>query len=187
MSGPKSAIALHNSNHSLRPSVVNDLDSLKRELSAAYRMYREQLFICALSITGDRQVAEDAIHEVFRRLLSNACVPRNFRSYLCRAVRNAAIDIVRRRKQTLNLDDVFVVDSLANPQEAAEQRQLQEYLANELARLSHDQRETVMQHLYGGMTFREIADMRDAPFGTVTSWYRRGIERLRMNLEIVHE
>ena len=51
-----------------------------------------------------------------------------------------------------------------------------------LALLSDDERETVMEHLVAGLTFREIAELRGRPIGTVGTWYRRGIEKLRRNL-----
>jgi len=49
--------------------------------------------------------------------------------------------------------------------------------------LSEDESETIVQHLYGNLTFREIAEIREAPLGTITSWYQRGLEKLRAELE----
>jgi len=34
------------------------------------------------------------------------------------------------------------------------------------------------------LTFQEIATLREAPLGTVVSWYRRGLEKLRQKLEV---
>ena len=50
--------------------------------------------------------------------------------------------------------------------------------------LSDDERETIVQHLYADLTFQEIADLRERPIGTIASWYRRGIEKLKGLLEV---
>ena len=67
--------------------------------------------------------------------------------------------------------------------EAAEKREFERRAAQALDTLPEDERETIVHHLYAGLTFREIAEMRDAPLGTVTSWYQRGISRLRARLK----
>jgi len=51
-----------------------------------------------------------------------------------------------------------------------------------LQRLSSDEREAIILKIYSGLTFQEIADLRTAPVPTVASWYRRGLDRLRIML-----
>ena len=68
------------------------------------------------------------------------------------------------------------------PTEDAEFRR---QVIDHLSTLPNDERETIVQHLYGELTFQQIADVRDAPLGTVVSWYRRGLEKLRSKLEVV--
>ena len=38
-------------------------------------------------------------------------------------------------------------------------------------------------HLYAELRFREMAEILERPQGTVVSWYRRGLEKLRRMLE----
>ena len=54
-----------------------------------------------------------------------------------------------------------------------------------LLRLTKDQRETIVQHAYGGLTFQEISDVREIALGTVVSWYRRWLQKMRETLEKV--
>jgi DNA-directed RNA polymerase specialized sigma24 family protein len=51
------------------------------------------------------------------------------------------------------------------------------------ARLARDEREVIFLHVYADLSFREIAESRRRSINTVTTWYRRGIGRLRTILE----
>lgn len=70
---------------------------MDRELEDIYRSNRQGLYTLALSVTRNPQSAEDAVHEAFTRLLKVE-KPKNvdWRAYAYQAVRNAAIDQVRR-------------------------------------------------------------------------------------------
>ena len=48
-----------------------------------------------------------------------------------------------------------------------------------LGRLEADDRELVELKVFGGLTFREIADVTGLPQGTVATRYRRALESLR--------
>jgi RNA polymerase sigma-70 factor (ECF subfamily) len=55
-------------------------------------------------------------------------------------------------------------------------------LAEALATLPYEQREVVVLHLKGDLTFRAIAKVQDASINTVQSRYRYGIDKLRSML-----
>lgn len=156
---------------------------MRGSLEKLYDGHRRQLFACALSVTQCRDLAEDAIHEAFCRLMPMAARPRNLKAYVFRAVRNAAVDLVRQNNRTVSVVDEYIVDPSDNQRTAAAKKQLQRRLVEALAILSEDERETIVQHLYAELTFREIAELRDRPLGTIATWYRRGIEKLRERLE----
>jgi RNA polymerase sigma-70 factor (ECF subfamily) len=161
--------------------------SLNGALDQVYSECRQQLFTCALAITRCPDIAEDAIQEAFYRLFRLNCQPQNIKAYVFRAVRNAAIDQVRKNSAPVNsipefaMD--FIFDSRPGPADAAMENEFQRRVAEALMGLVEDERETIVQHLYGNLTFREIAEVREAPLGTVTSWYQRGLEKLRARLE----
>ncbi|MGH2322773.1 sigma factor-like helix-turn-helix DNA-binding protein, partial [Enterococcus faecalis] len=48
-----------------------------------------------------------------------------------------------------------------------------------LDRLQDVQRDTIRAAFFGGFTYAELAQQRDVPLGTVKSWIRRGLGRLR--------
>lgn len=153
-------------------------------MEMAYERYHSQLFTCALSITRCTGLAEDAINEAFCRGLRLAEAPNNIRAYMFRSVRNAAIDQIRRRSKNISFEDSYIFDFSVSPLELAEEKQFKQRIAESLLKLSEDERETIIQHIYVELTFQEIADLRERPLGTITSWYRRGIEKLKTYLEV---
>jgi RNA polymerase sigma-70 factor (ECF subfamily) len=158
---------------------------LRGRLEKLYDRHQRQLLACALSVTRCRDLAEDAVHEAFCRVLRQDDPPRDLRAYVFRSVRNAAVDLVRRAARTAPLVEDYIVDRSNNQRDAAERKQFQRFVAEAMAALPQDERETIVQHLYADLTFREIAAVRDRPLGTIVTWYRRGLARLRDRLEEV--
>jgi RNA polymerase sigma-70 factor (ECF subfamily) len=152
-------------------------------MERVYDQYGSQLFTFALAVTRQPDLAEDAIHEAFCRGLRLTECPRNVKAYMFRSVRNAAIDQLRRKGRTRSLSEDYIFDSSAGPMELAEQNQFRRRVAAGLLKLAEDERETIVQHLYADLTFQEIADLRERPLGTITSWYRRGLAKLKEHLE----
>ena len=109
--------------------------------------------------------------------------PRRLKVYVFRSVRNAAVDELRRGQMTEMLNESFIFDRQAEPDEAAIRSEFQGHVAEALLSLSQDERESVVQHLYCDLTFREIAQLRGVSINTVSSWYYRGLNRLRGLLE----
>lgn len=151
-------------------------------LGALYSDSRQQLYTYALSITGNRETAEDTIHGVFEKLLRAPGLPEDLRPYVFRSIRNAALDSWRRTK--VRSDSIF--DPAAAAMQHAEPGDSIACRAKDLEqllqRLSPDEREAIVLKLYGGFTFREIAALRDVPLPTVASWYRRAVGRLKIML-----
>lgn len=153
---------------------AKDIEALR----VLYVGNRQELYTYAVSITGNRETAEDAIHGVFERLLRGSTPPTDLRACVFRSVRNAAFDTWRRAK--VRTDSIFA---------AAREREIvqpesqptahPDDFVSLLQRLEEDERETIVLKLYGGLTFREIAEMRGTALPTVASWYRRGLERLQ--------
>ena len=156
-------------------------------LERCYRECRQQLFTCSLAITRCPERAEDAIQEAFCRLFRLDARPRDLKPYVFRAVRNAALDQVQRNTALGEPTTEFIFDPRPGPCETAADAEFQRRAAAALVSLSADERETIVQHLYAGLKFREIAEIRDVPLGTITAWYQRGLKKLRVRLGDDHE
>ncbi|HSV27174.1 MAG TPA: RNA polymerase sigma factor [Sedimentisphaerales bacterium] len=159
--------------------------SLKSELEVLFDKYGQALYACALSVTGCPGFAEDAVQEAFFRIFRLGFRPDNLKAYVFRSVRNIAIDQIRRNAKLVDLNQDFIFDS-SWPDSDLEANEFRKAVAQVLMILSADERETIVQHIYGGLTFREIAEIRGDPVGTVASWYRRGLAKMKAHMERRH-
>ncbi len=159
---------------------------MRRALAAIYRQHRQGLFTLALAITGDPESAEDAVHEAFVRLWRSKSRPASDAvGYVFAAVRNAAVDQVRRRRPALPATASIFDDSAASPDVAAAQGEQCRILRRALEALPADQREAIVLRVYAGLTFRQMAEALGQPLPTVASRYRRGLESIRETLREV--
>ncbi len=159
----------------------------RQELGRLYAEHRQGLFSLALAITRDAHGAEDAVHDAFARMVDADRVEADDPvGYAFRAVRNAAID---RRRRAAAFDRAAsgaasggsVFDS--EPAADAVMRETASYVRAAIDHLPDAQRQTLVMRLYGGLTFEQIARTLDEPLGTVTTRYRRTLERIRGELE----
>ena len=155
---------------------AGDIDALH----ALYVDYRRQLFTYALSITGNREAAEDVVHAVFERLLRGGQLPDDLLPYVLRCIRNAAYDAGRRSR--VRADSIFFLETAAETEtgRAGSGADIEPLLQQ----LSADEREAIVLKIYNGLTFHQIAALRQVPVSTVASWHRRGLERLRTLLTV---
>jgi RNA polymerase sigma-70 factor (ECF subfamily) len=155
-------------------------------LEGIYRLHRRSLFLTAWNVLRCPSLAEDAVHSAFVRLTELPVAPRQPKLYVIRAVRNAAIDLARirgrRQEEEIPVDEPhphFVARAAETDSLAAA------HIA--LAQLDEKSREVIELHLHGRLTFQEIAAICDEPLQTVTSRYRRALEKLRQLLEVCYE
>jgi len=148
-------------------------------LDAFYVGSRQQLYTYAVSITGHRESAEDAIHRVFEQLLRRGYMPTDLRPYVFRCVRNAALDGLRRAQ--VRRDSIFNVATVPDSSIAPQPFHAEE-VDYSLQALSPDERETIILKIYNDFSFQQIAELRQVPLSTVATWYRRGLEELRSKL-----
>jgi RNA polymerase sigma-70 factor (ECF subfamily) len=149
-------------------------ETFVEQLRCFYESNRRELYTYSLALTRNREAAEDAIHNAFQRLLCRGSAPTDLRPYVFSCVRNAAIDDLRQKKRR----EDGIID-LPNDTNQGMARGLGAELPQLLTQLSEDERETIVLKVFDGMTFQEIADLREASSNTVASWYRRGMEKLK--------
>jgi RNA polymerase sigma-70 factor (ECF subfamily) len=151
-----------------------------KKLRQAYEENRQALFSYALALTGNQAAAEDSIHTAFARLLARGSCPRELRPYLFRCVRNAAIDEGRAAAMRAERDSLVAPPNGSVDPTAFERR---EAIEQALDTLAADERECIVLKAFNGLTFREIGEVMDVPLNTAASWYRRGLEKMKTQLE----
>ncbi len=158
-----------------------------------YDRYSAAVFGVALKMLGDREVAEDAVQEIFWRVwrrLASFDRSRAFAPWLFGIAHNYCIDELRRRKvrpQPVYEDDDHPILSdipddvdVGEAAALADQRRI---LREALEQLPEEQRQALLLAYYGGLTQQEIAARLGNPLGTVKTRMRLGLQKLRALLQ----
>jgi RNA polymerase sigma factor (sigma-70 family) len=153
--------------------------SYHETLKQFYETNKQGLFTYALSFTRDASTAEDAVQTAIFCMLKRTRLPRDLRPYVFRAVRNAAIDI--KRKNTVQ-EGIFIEGNgnVCSPLDV-------QMLNQCLEQLTDEQREIVVMKAVIGLTFSEISFLQKESINTVTSRYRRAIDKMRLLIGDNHD
>lgn len=160
----------------------------KEALHQIYMEYKDSLLTIATALLHDNNAAEDVLHDVFVSFagtVGGLNLRGSLRSYLTTSVVNRVRDTYRKKKHHLvELDEArHVADGPGNPEKSAIFGEQSRQLADALAQLPMEQRETIVLHLNGRMKFKEIASMQGIPISTVQGRYRYGLGKLRTMLK----
>ncbi len=159
--------------------------------SRLYERTAPHLFAQALRILKRSDLAEEVLQECFLKIWKQAGdfdVERGTAmAWIATMLRNRCLDILRRMPRepvamavaSENFFSDVGVDPLAYLEEKREAGALQRCLDL----LSQDERRAVVTAFWSGLTHRELAERFQSPLGTVKSWVRRGLERLKGCLE----
>lgn len=163
-----------------------------RAFEVIYERHCTAVFSLAYRICGVRAAAEEVAQEAFLAIWrSGARYDRtrgSVRTWLLGVVHNRAIDNIRR--STVH-DRLRAADDQAAERVEAAERTDVEVARREEARsvrevvgaLPTDQRRVVELAYFGGFTHEQIAEMLDAPLGTVKGRMRLALEKLRASIE----
>lgn len=175
----------------VRPS--HELDPLLRliahgdsgALSDLYDRTSSKLFGICVRLLGNHGEAEEVLQEVYLTVWKKA---ERFDpgkaspiTWLAVLARNKAIDRLRRHR--LATDPIESAGDVADDQPSAldvlERVEEQGRLNGCLEELDHQQREMIRAAFLDGATYPELAEREGVPLGTMKSWVRRGLLRLR--------
>lgn len=173
-----------------------ELDSLllrvaradRAAFDALYNSTAARMFGVALRILKDRSDAEDVVQEAFVKVWRRATLYVSSSDgaplqWLTSVVRNTAIDW-RRRRRHLNADpSIDVADDAPTPEAAAAARADARLLLDCLAALEADKARLVRKAYFNGMSYSELSRAEDTPIGTMKSWMRRALFKLRECME----
>jgi RNA polymerase sigma-70 factor (ECF subfamily) len=127
---------------------------------------------------------EDVVQEAFLKLVAQPAPPHHPVAWLYRVVRNAAISAQRAARRRHHY-------------ESAAQRTCPWFTASHETRLDGEtataalqslpgeQREVIVAHLWGGLTFEQIAEVTGCSSSTAHRWYIAGLAALRERLGVI--
>lgn len=159
----------------------------REALDALLASVQEPLYRYALSLVGERQLAEDVLQETFMRVyrkLGYLREPALFRPWAYRvATREAFRHLKRERRWAEQLRDEDALNALPAPPAREEFAPvLSGRLRETVAALSPASRAVVVLYYLHEMSLEETAGVLGVPLGTVKSRLAYGLEALRRQL-----
>ena len=151
-------------------------------LAVLYDCMSRQMYALALSILKNPADAEDAMQETFVKVIQRIETYReggNARSWLLSITRNTALDMVRKRKTSVPLEEPTVLETASTCRDMAQKLALDEALL----RLPQTDREIIVMRAVWGMRFSEIAEHTDMQKSAVEKRYRRALSKLKTYLD----
>ncbi|WP_431035525.1 sigma-70 family RNA polymerase sigma factor [Pseudomonas yamanorum] len=182
------------------PISTHDADQLRQLLAQCslgnrqafetlYRSVSPRLHGIALRFMGRQDLAEDVLQESFVRIWFNASRYEAHLSapltWMINITRNLAIDQLRKHREQPLSDGQqdAMTDESPSAHELLDSEREAHALNRCLDSLEGMQRQSITVAYFQGLSCSELADHLAAPLGSVKSWIRRGMERLRRCLE----
>lgn len=158
---------------------------------ALYDATSPKLFGFALRILGKRELAEEALQDAFVAIWNGAGTYQSHlaapMTWMTTIVRNKALDMLRRHGADAQIDgqvfDSDIVNALqdprANPIDALLVSRDAKALAYCMSTLEGLHRQVVGLAFFHDLSHSEVAQQMAIPIGTVKTWIRRSLERLK--------
>jgi RNA polymerase sigma-70 factor (ECF subfamily) len=159
-------------------------------LERLYDRYSPLVYSLLLRMTQETGSAEDLTQEVFLKVWRSAHLYESSRgsleAWLVTVARNIALDHIRskREKQRRREDTESVAVAVSQPrtEEWVDRRKRMGQVRSLMTALPEDQRRALELAYFEGLTQSEIAARLEQPLGTVKSWVRNALLRLRDEL-----
>ncbi len=142
------------------------------EFEDVYRKYFNDVYLYARRLSGDEHIAEEITSDTFYKAL---CSINKFRGecdikvWLCQIAKNSYFAYIKKRKNTVNLDDEDVLslaDANAFIDEAIIRKDENLKLKKILYTISEPYREVFMWRVFAELSFKQIGQI----FGKSDNW-----------------
>ncbi len=149
-----------------------------------YSATADKLYSVSLHILRRADWAEEAMQDTFIKVWHGASDYTSQRgsvmSWLISMVRYRSIDMLRNKgNQTVNVDDLPELRSLANLDQDVANSEYAKQLENCMQELQPDSRQSIQLAFLYGLSHKEVSDHLSTALGTVKSWIRRGLDSLK--------
>jgi RNA polymerase sigma-70 factor (ECF subfamily) len=168
---------------------------LQRDVDAFEQLYDRHsriVYALVLRIVQQASTAEEVVQDVFLQLWRNARLydarRGRFVPWLMAVARNRALDHLRlkserqrrREDQTEELPPVIDFPQL---EKALDEKRRAERVRAVMGSLNPQQKKAIELAYFEGLSHTEIAETLKEPLGTVKSWIRNGLLRLKEGLQ----
>lgn len=174
----------------LRSLLTDISEGNQNSLKTFYDRTSNMVYGLAIKILKVPEEAEEVVMDIYTNVWNNAHKYNPDRAapltWLLMITRSRCIDHIRsnskRVSSEVKKDDEFIsrVESgMQNPEQINQLGDDRKVIKEALGNLSENQRKTIELAYFSGYTQTEIAEELDQPLGTIKSWARLGMIKLR--------
>ncbi|HEX4844536.1 MAG TPA: sigma-70 family RNA polymerase sigma factor [Limnobacter sp.] len=153
----------------------------KFALQAIYARDSRWLFAVAYRIVKRRELAEEVLHDAMLKVWNRSRLYSpalgSARGWVYTVVRNQALNAVRKKVQEVSSEDLDLPEQASR--DNLELAQDAQKLSACLGKLDETKRNAIVLAFVDGYTHEQIASKLDSPLGSVKSWIRRGLLKLK--------
>lgn len=164
---------------------TDDMVAAREEfVKEALIKYESPLIGYAVGFLHDVERARDVVQDTFIRLYQQDIekIRHGLKTWLFTVCRNRALDVIRKEKRVVGLDEQEMVrlpSSRRNPAESADLQERVGQVHQALSRLSENQREVILLKFEQGLSYQEISEVTGLTTGNVGFLLHNGLKRLR--------
>ncbi|VTS01936.1 RNA polymerase sigma factor [Tuwongella immobilis] len=168
------------------PSMGDGSIAMEQVLISTFAELRDELVSTLVFILGNREDAQDVAQDTFlkcwrnREALSQVL---NLRAWIFRVGLNAARDHQRsawnRRAKPFSGEESMLVGRDLAPGQLLEDQESLSRLREAIGQLRQEEQEVFLLRQNGGLTYEQIAEIRQSPVGTVKTQMRSALQKLR--------
>lgn len=177
-----------------RQLLIDAIGRMAREDRMAMRTVYEhtsaKLYGVCLRVLGDAGTAEEVLQDVYMKIWHNADrfdpAKASPITWLCSIARNTAIDRLRTIRRTPVADGEVaetIADDLPTSDIVLEQREEHARMAACIGLLDGEHARCIRAAFFDGYSYVDLAVRHAVPIGTMKSWMRRSLIRLRECLD----
>lgn len=172
----------------VRMLLQNDVNAFEK----IYDKYSRIVYSLVLRIVQQSGPAEEVVQDVFLQLWRNSsqydATRGPFAPWLLTLARNRALDTLRlkserQRRLENQSDEVFSVVVAPQYEKELDEKRRGERVRSLVDELNPQQKRAIELAYFQGLSHTEIAAELKEPLGTVKSWIRNGLMRLREALQ----
>ena len=182
-------------NDEVSPDAMLMQQLLRRDVSAFEQLYERHsrvVYSLVLRILRQGTTAEEVVQDVFLQLWRNSArydLSRPFVPWLLTLARNRALDHLRlkserqRRREEQTEEFPQIATAAPEYEKALDEKRRAERVRALMGSLPAAQQKAIELAYFEGLSHSEIAASLQEPLGTVKSWIRNGLLRLKEGLQ----
>jgi RNA polymerase sigma-70 factor (ECF subfamily) len=156
-------------------------------LRQIYMKYKNSMYTTALALVNDYEAARNVLHDAFVMFAKDAPgfgLYRSVKNYLAGCVINRSEEVLHSKMYKVEEVPRTMAQHSEETNTADEASEQHTAMVMEaMMKVPLPQREAAALHLYGGLSFREIAQVQQVSLTTAQARYSYGLEKLASILD----